>query len=86
MDVEGQLETVCADITARKAVDVKITAVTKAQRAMYHKELAASFNYICFLVIRVADIRAVSGIASIIPILDERPLIVSNATKAVENK
>jgi hypothetical protein len=31
------------------------------------------------------DIRAVSGIDRIIPMLDERPLMVSKATKAVEN-
>ncbi len=39
-NVEGQLETICRDIAARKTVDVKITAVTKAQMAMYHKRLA----------------------------------------------
>lgn len=39
-NVEGQLEAVCADIAARKAVDVRITAITKAQMAMYHKRLA----------------------------------------------
>ena len=39
-NVEGQLETVCRDIAARKTVDVKITAMTKAQMAMYHKMLA----------------------------------------------
>ena len=39
-NVEGQLETVCRDIAARKTVDVKITAFTKAQMAMYRKRLA----------------------------------------------
>ncbi|MCR5033942.1 MAG: EFR1 family ferrodoxin [Clostridia bacterium] len=39
-NVEGQLEIVCADISARKTVDVKITAITKAQMSMYHKKLA----------------------------------------------
>ena len=39
-DVEGQLEVVCADIAARKTADVKITAFTKAQMAMYHRMLA----------------------------------------------
>lgn len=39
-DVEGQLKTVCGDIAARKRVDVRITAITKAQMAMYHKQLA----------------------------------------------
>ncbi|MDO4846181.1 MAG: EFR1 family ferrodoxin [Oscillospiraceae bacterium] len=39
-DVEGQLKTVCGDIAARKSVDVRITAITKAQMAMYHKQLA----------------------------------------------
>lgn len=39
-NVEGQLEAVCADIAARKTVDVKITAMTKMQMAMYHKRLA----------------------------------------------
>ena len=39
-NVEGQLEAACADIAARKTVDVRITAVTKAQMAMYHKRLA----------------------------------------------
>lgn len=39
-DVEGQLDAVCADIAARKTVDVKITAVTRAQMAMYHRRLA----------------------------------------------
>lgn len=39
-----------------------------------------------FLVISTEEINAVSGIASIIPILAEIPLIVSNATKAVENR
>ncbi len=39
-NVEGQLETVCGDIEARKTVDVRITADTKAQMAMYHQRLA----------------------------------------------
>ncbi len=39
-NVEGQLAAVCADIAARKTVDVKITAVTRAQMTMYHKMLA----------------------------------------------
>lgn len=39
-DVEGQLKAVCGDIAARKRVDVRITAITKAQMAMYHKQLA----------------------------------------------
>ena len=39
-NVEGQLEVICRDITARKTTDVKITAITKAQMAMYHKKLA----------------------------------------------
>lgn len=39
-DVEGQLKTVCGDIAARKSVDVRITAITKAQMAMNHKQLA----------------------------------------------
>lgn len=39
-DVEGQLDTVRADIAARKTVTVKINAITKAQMAMYHKRLA----------------------------------------------
>lgn len=39
-NVEGQLERVCSDIAARKTVDVKINALTKAQMAMYRKRLA----------------------------------------------
>lgn len=39
-DVEGQIDAVCAAISARKTVEVKITAITKAQMAMYHKRLA----------------------------------------------
>lgn len=39
-DVEGQLDAVCADIAARRTVDVKITPITKAKMAMYHKKLA----------------------------------------------
>jgi len=39
-NVEGQLEAVCNDIASRKTVDVKITAITKAQMAMFHKRLA----------------------------------------------
>lgn len=39
-DVEGQLDTVCADIASRKTATVKITAITKAQMAMYRKRLA----------------------------------------------
>ncbi len=39
-DVEGQLEAVCRDIVARKTVEVKITAFTKAQMKMYRKMLA----------------------------------------------
>ena len=39
-NVEGQLETIREDITVRKTVDVEITAITKAQMAMYHKKLA----------------------------------------------
>lgn len=39
-NVEGQIETVCADIAARKTVDIEITAITKAQMAMYHMRLA----------------------------------------------
>lgn len=39
-NVEGQLETVCGEIAARKTNDVRITAVTKAQMAMYRKRLA----------------------------------------------
>lgn len=39
-NVEGQLEKLCADIAARKTVEVKVTAFTKAQMAMYHKRLA----------------------------------------------
>ena len=36
--------------------------------------------------ISAEDMNAVNGIASIMPRLDERPLIVSSETKAVENK
>ena len=39
-NVEGQLETVCGDIAARKTMNVKITTITKAQMAMYRKTLA----------------------------------------------
>ncbi len=39
-DVERQLDAICADIAARKTVDVKITAFKKAQMKMYHKMLA----------------------------------------------
>ena len=39
-NVEGQLETVCSDIAARKVKSVKITAITKAQMATYRKMLA----------------------------------------------
>ena len=39
-DVEWQLDTVCADIASRKTATVKITAITKAQMAMYRKRLA----------------------------------------------
>ena len=38
--VEAQLDALCADIAARKTVDVRITAVTKTQMALYHKRLA----------------------------------------------
>ena len=39
-NVDGQLAAICADIAARKTADVKFTAITKAQMAMYHKRLA----------------------------------------------
>ena len=39
-NVEGQLDAICADIAARKTVDVRITPITKAQMALYHKKLA----------------------------------------------
>lgn len=39
-NVEGQIAKLCSDIAARKTVDVRITAITKAQMAMYHKRLA----------------------------------------------
>ena len=39
-NVEGQLKTICADISARKTTDVKITALTRAQMKMYRKRLA----------------------------------------------
>ena len=39
-NVEGQLEAVCRDIVARKTIDVRITAITKARMAMYRKRLA----------------------------------------------
>ncbi len=39
-NVEGQLEAVCRDIVARKTIDVRITAITKAKMAMYRKRLA----------------------------------------------
>lgn len=38
-NVEGQIETVCGDIAARKTVDVKVTAFTKAQMKMYRKNV-----------------------------------------------
>ena len=43
-------------------------------------------GYWRFFVIRTDEIKAVSGIVSIIPMLDESPLIVSSAIKAVENR
>ena len=42
-NVDGQLETVCGEIAARKTVEVKITAVTKAQMKLYHNRLAKRF-------------------------------------------
>lgn len=39
-NVDGQLEAICGDISARKTVDVKINALTKVQMGMYHKRLA----------------------------------------------
>ena len=42
-NVEGQLETICAEIAARKTVDVKITAVTRTQMKLYHNRLAKRF-------------------------------------------
>ena len=42
-DVEGQLEAICNEIAARKTVEVKITAVTKAQMKLYHNRLAKRF-------------------------------------------
>ncbi len=39
-NVEGQLDTVCAEIAARKHVEVRITPSVKAQMAMYRKRLA----------------------------------------------
>lgn len=39
-NVEGQIDTVCRDIATRKNVEVKITAITKAQMKMFHKRLA----------------------------------------------
>ena len=39
-DVEGQLDTLCAEIAARKTVEVRITPITKAQMALYQKRLA----------------------------------------------
>ncbi len=39
-NVEGQLDTVCSEIAARKTVEVRITPITKAQMAMYQKRLA----------------------------------------------
>lgn len=39
-NVDGQLETICGDIAARKTIDVKINAMTKMQMSMYHKRLA----------------------------------------------
>lgn len=39
-NVEGQLDTVCAEIAARKQVEVRITPIAKAQMAMYRKRLA----------------------------------------------
>ncbi|MBQ8053246.1 MAG: EFR1 family ferrodoxin [Lachnospiraceae bacterium] len=39
-NVERQIETVCADIACRKTVNVRITAITREQMAMYHKRLA----------------------------------------------
>lgn len=39
-DVEGQLDALCAEIAARKTVEVKITPITKAQMALYQKRLA----------------------------------------------
>lgn len=39
-NVEGQLETVCGDIAARKRVEVEITEYTRSQMDMYRKRLA----------------------------------------------
>ena len=39
-NVEGQLDTVCAEIATRKHVEVRITPIVKAQMAMYQKRLA----------------------------------------------
>ena len=39
-NVEGQLDTVCSEIAARKTVEVRITPITKAQMALYQKRLA----------------------------------------------
>ena len=36
-DVEGQLDTICADIQARKEQRVKLTPVLKAQMALYQR-------------------------------------------------
>ena len=38
--MEGQLDTVCAEVAARKTVEVRITPIVKAQMAMYQKRLA----------------------------------------------
>lgn len=42
-NVEGQLETVCGEIAARKTVKVEITADTRAQMELYRERLAKRF-------------------------------------------
>ena len=39
-NVEGQLDTVCSEIAARKTVEVRITPITKVLMALYQKRLA----------------------------------------------
>ena len=45
-----------------------------------------NFINLYFFDISAEEIKAVKGIANTIPILDDRPLMVSRATKAVENR
>ena len=67
-----------------------MTAAPSVQEVGPRRKIPAGLHLflysLFFLVIRAEEIKAVSGIERTIPILEEIPLIVSSATKAVENR